>query len=547
MTVQLRDYQKEAIEAIYSYFDRGEGTKPLVSAPTGSGKSVIMSQFIKEVCNENPRVRVMVITDSRDLIAQNEKQLRNIWPDAKTGIYSAGLGKRQSDENIRVLFCGIQSVSKKAFDLGKFDIIIIDECHLVGRNSETRYRRFLKDELLVNPHVVVIGFSATIYRLDSGMLYDGKDALFDGVAYVCDMKRLIKEGYLCPVVSKGGSKTIDLSNVKIQAGEYNQKDLAFAADTDELVKYAVKEIVECGKDRRAWIVFASGIDHAEHVAREIRKYKIECEVVTGNTSNEERDRIIEKFKSGKLRCMVNVGIFTKGFDAPICDLIALLMATKSTARYVQIVGRAMRPCPPLKKDALILDFGNNVLTHGLIDEVDPIKKKNVFGLEPTKPPMKVCPNSKCQAIIHARVMKCPACGYEFPLPDAEAKHGTEAYSGPVTSDQVRPYIVDVVDTYVSKHSKPGKTQSVKMEFIDRMDRSYPIWICLDHGNYAAEKARALVNQFGGKARSVEEALKEYKNWRKVEKIEVRPDGKFSRVTGFVFAKGQSTQQKLLGE
>jgi DNA repair protein RadD len=546
MTVELRDYQKEAIESIYSYFDRGEGTKPLVSAPTGSGKSIIMGQFIKEVCTENPRVRVMVITDSRDLIAQNEKQLRNIWPEAKTGIYSAGLGKRQSDENIRVLFCGIQSVSKKAFDLGKFDIIIIDECHLVGRDSETRYRRFLKDELVVNPHVVVIGFSATIYRLDSGMLYDGKDALFDGVAYVCDMKRLIKEGYLCPVVSKGGSKTIDLTNVKIQAGEFNQKDLAFAADNDELIKHAVKEIVECGKDRRAWIVFASGIDHAEHVAREIRKYKIECEVVTGNTPNEERDRIIEKFKSGNLRCMVNVGIFTKGFDAPICDLVALLMATKSTARYVQIVGRAMRPCPPSKRDALILDFGNNVLTHGLIDEVDPIKKKDVFGLEPAKPPMKECPNLKCRAIIHARVMKCPSCGYEFPLPEAEAKHGTEAYSGPVTSDQITPFLVNVKDIWVSKHAKPGKTPSVKIAFYDGMDKEYPVWACVQHGGYAGEKGRALIKQLGGTKFTVDEIVKDYHNWKKVEKIEVRMEKKWPRVTGFVFAKNQSTQQKLAG-
>jgi hypothetical protein len=141
-------------------------------------------------------------------------------------------------------------------------------------------------------------------------------------------------------------------------------------------------------------------------------------------------------------------------------------------------------------------------------------------------------------------MKCPSCGYDFPLPEAEAKHGTEAYSGPVTSDQVHPFIVEVADTYVSKHSKPGKIPSVKIEFIDKMDRAYPIWICLDHKNYAAEKARALVKQLGGKAESVEEALKEYPNWRQVEKIEVKQDGKFFRVSGFVFAKNQSTQQKL---
>jgi DNA repair protein RadD len=191
-----------------------------------------------------------------------------------------------------------------------------------------------------------------------------------------------------------------------------------------------------------------------------------------------------------------------------------------------------------------LDYGENVLKHGLLDEIDVQRTKDVFGKEKSKPPMKECPT--CKVILHARVMKCPSCGYDFPLPEAEAKHGTEAYSGPVTSDQVTPFIVDVASTWVSKHSKPGKIPSVKLEFIDKMDRSYPIWICLDHKNYAAEKARALVNQFGGKAKTVEEALKEYKNWKQVEKIEVRPDGKFSRVTGFVFAKNQSTQQKLVG-
>jgi DNA repair protein RadD len=172
------------------------------------------------------------------------------------------------------------------------------------------------------------------------------------------------------------------------------------------------------------------------------------------------------------------------------------------------------------------------------------RTKDVFGKEKSKPPMKECPT--CKVILHARVMKCPSCGYDFPLPEAEAKHGTEAYSGPVTSDQVTPFIVDVASTWVSKHSKPGKTPSVKFEFIDKLDRSYPIWICLDHKNYAAEKARALVKQFGGKATSVDEALKEYKNWRQVEKIEVRMEKKWPRVTGFVFAKGQSTQQKLEG-
>lgn len=535
MAIELRQYQKDAVDGIYSYFDNNRGMKPLVVAPTGSGKSVIIAEFIKQVCGDS-KVRVLVITDSRELIAQNEKQMRNHWPAANTGIYSAGLGQKKT--GAQITFCGIQSIYNKAFSLGKIDIVIVDECHMIPRSSQTRYGKFLSDMLVANPNVVIIGFSATPYRLDSGMLHEGEDALFDGIAYVCEMKLLIKEGYLVPVVSKGGVMKINLTGVHLRAGDYAANELAHAADDPELVRLAVKEIVEYGQDRKAWLVFASGVEHAEHVATEIRKYNIDCEVVTGETPNTERDRIVKKFKEGKLRCMVNVAVFTKGFDAPICDLIALLMATKSTGKYVQIVGRGMRPYPE-KEDCLLLDYGQNVLTHGPIDEVDPVKRKDIFQMEKKSAPMKECP--VCHVIIHARSVVCPGCGFEFPT---TSRHGTEAYDGAVMADQVAPFLVDVKDVWVSKHSKPGKTQSVKLSFYDSMEKEYPMWLCLDHQGYAQEKALAIVRQMGGKATTVEEALKEWPEWKKVERIQAKQDGKFVRVLGFQFKPNQSQQMKL---
>ena len=98
---------------------------------------------------------------------------------------------------------------------------------------------------------------------------------------------------------------------------------------------------------------------------------------------------------------------------------------------------------------------------------------------------------------------------------------------------------------MSKHSKPGKIPSIKITFYDSMDREFPIWACVGHSGYAGEKGRALIKQFGGTKFTVDEILKDYKNWKTVEKIEVRPDGKFNRVTGFVFKKNHTTQQKLL--
>lgn len=550
MTLQLRQYQEQCISDLFDYWATGKGRAPIVVLPTGAGKSLVVASFIKTVLLESPYVHIMVLAHVRELVQQNHDEFVALCPEISTGIYSAGLNSR--DVKNSVIFAGIQSIYNKVYSLpNKIDIVIIDEAHSISPKETTRYGRFIKDMKVANPHVVIWGATATPFRTSEGLLTTGKDRLFDGIAHCTDLKDLIRDGYLVPIVSKSGVKKIDLTNVHIQAGEFNQKELAHAADDKELIRLAVEEFVEYGKERRAWIVYCSGVAHAEHVAAEIRKHKIECKVLTGNTKPEERDKIVDDFKNGRLRCICNVGVLTTGFNAPITDMIVLLFSTISTGKYIQVVGRGARTysgncknndCLP-KQNCLLLDYGENVLRHGLLDEIDVQRTKDILGKEKSKPPMKECPS--CKVILHARVMKCSACGYEFPLPDAEAKHGTEAYSGPVTSDQVRPFIVDITETYVSKHSKPGKTPSVKMEFVDKMDRSYPIWICLDHKNYAAEKARALVNQFGGKARSVEEALKEYKNWRQVEKIEVRPDGKFSRVTGFVFKKGQSTQQQLV--
>jgi DNA repair protein RadD len=536
VTLTLRPYQQEAVEGIDAYWEEGVGKNPLVIAPTGSGKSIIIADFAKRTCLESKKVRIIVVTDSRDLISQNEKQMRKYWMEASTGIYSAGLGKRQTQAQIT--FAGIQSIYNHAFDLGKIDIICVDECHMIPRKSQTRYGKFLKDMKLANPHVVCVGFSATPYRLDSGMLHEGDDAMFDGIAYVCEMKQLIKDGYLVPVISKGGIIKIDLSGVHIRAGDYAAGELAHAADDPQLVKLAVQEIVNYGQDRKAWLVFASGVTHANHVAEEIEKHGIKCEVVTGETPNDERDRTINKFKTGKLRCLVNVAVFTKGFDAPICDMIALLTSTKSTGKYVQIVGRGMRPYPD-KENCLLLDFGGNVIEHGPIDEVDPVKKKNIFCVEPKKPPMKECP--KCQCIIFARTVVCPGCGFEFPM---GARHGTESYDGAVMSDQQKPFVVEVKDHWFGRHKKSGKPDSMKMAFYDNLGREFAHWLTLDHTGYAAEKAQALVKQFGGKSKTVDEALKEQFNWRTVTHVKVQPRGKFFSITGFVFKAGESQQQEL---
>lgn len=535
----LRPYQEETLKELYAYWEKGKGKFPVVVLPTGAGKSLIIAAFVEQVCRESPYVHIMIVVHSRELVQQNHDELLFNYPEANAGIYSAGLNSY--DTNKQVIFAGIQSVYNKVFSFPKIDIVIIDEAHSIPQNEDTRYGKFVKDMRTANPNVVMWGTTATPYRTDSGLLTEGENRLFDGIAHCADLKTLIKQGYLVPVISKGGVQKIDLKNVHIRAGDYAQNELAHAADDPELVRLAVNEIVEYGKDRKAWLIYCSGIAHAEHVATEIKKHGIDCKVLTGDTKMEERDKIITDFRNGKLRCICNVGVLVAGFNAPITDLIALLFSTISTGKYVQVVGRGARTYPG-KTNCLLLDYGSNVITHGVLDEIDPQKKKDVFGLEKIKPPMKECP--KCHVIIHARIMKCPACEFDFPIPPAQAHHGTEAYSGAVLSDQQVPFMVDIKDTWVSKHSKPGKTPSVKIAFYDQMEREYPVWACLDHKGFAAEKGQALIKQLGGKATTVDEALKEHDKWKQVERLQVKMDGKFPRILGFVFKKGQTTQTQL---
>lgn len=534
--LKLRGYQEEALKNLDLYWETGQGKNPVIVAPTGSGKGLIIAEFCRRVCTENHNVRIIVVTHTKELIAQDESELKGYWSAANTGIYSAGLGKRNM--TAQIIFAGIQSIYTKAFSLNKTDIIIIDEAHMIPRNAQTRYGRFLKDMHTANPHTVVVGLTATPYRMDSGLLHEGDDALFDGIAYCCDMKTLITKGFLVPVISKGGVMKINLEGVHVKMGDYDTRELAHAADDPELVKKAVEEIVAYGKERRAWLIFAAGVAHAGHVKKEIEKYGIRCSIITGDTPSGERDATIKAYRSGEIRCIVNVGVLTTGFNAPVCDLVALLMATRSTGKYVQIVGRGMRTYPG-KTDCLLMDYGNNVITHGAIDEVDPVRTRNVFNVETKAPPMKECP--ACHVILYAREMICPACDFHFPV---TAPHGIVAYDGAVLSSQKEPFFVDVADVWYGRHKKPGSPDILKIGLFDKMDKEYPIWCCLEHTGYAQEKAFMLVKQFGGTATTVTEALQESGYWRRPRRIKVVPNGRFFNVTGIEFAPPEPKQQKL---
>ena len=425
--IDLRNYQRSAVDAIPGYFMSGKTGNPLIVAPTGSGKSVIIAKFMEESCQMYPQLRILMLSHRKELLQQNFTKLIQLWPDAPAGVYSAGLNSRQVGRNITV--AGIASIYKKAHLLGWIDLILIDECHLVPGGDRTEgegmYLKLIADLKKINRRLKVIGFTATPFRMASGMLTEG-GGIFTDIAYEIEIAPLVREGHLMPLISKVPLTQADLSNVHVRGGEFVAAEAEKALDDERLTQAAIDEMEKYLSDRKSWIVFTQGVAHAHHVCAALNARGHQAEVVTGDTPDMFRAQSLNRFKSGALKVLVNCDVLTTGFDAPRTDAIILLRATQSTGLYIQICGRGMRPSPETgKMNCIVLDFAGNIGRHGPIDAIKIQRRAGSMddedAKEVSKAPTKVCP--QCRAATPISVARCPECGYEYP---AAPKHDTVA-------------------------------------------------------------------------------------------------------------------------
>ena len=369
----LRPYQEAAVAAVYHHL-RTFNDNPCVVLPTGTGKSLVLGRIAADAVTLWNGC-VLILAHVKELLEQNAEKTRRICPGIEIGLYSAGLNRR--DTHTPVLVAGIQSVYQRACELGPFDLIIIDEAHLVPAEGEGMYRTFFEDARVVNPNVRAIGLTATPYRLKGGEICRPENIL-NRVCYEAGLREMIVQGYLCNLRSRGGRAKADLSSVRVRGGEFVASEMEVAMDQHGLVRSACGEIVELTRDRKSILIFTAGVAHCKHVAAEITRIsKIECGIVTAETPAPERAEIIARFKGETvadglfdskppLKYLANVNVLTTGFDATNVDCIVLLRPTMSTGLYVQMIGRGTR-LHPGKEDCLVLDYGGNVLRHGPVD------------------------------------------------------------------------------------------------------------------------------------------------------------------------------------
>ncbi|HOG29680.1 MAG TPA: DEAD/DEAH box helicase family protein [Vicinamibacterales bacterium] len=483
--MQLRPYQQDAVDAVYAHL-RERDDNPVVAIPTGGGKTPVIATMCRDAVGRW-NGRVLILAHVKELLEQALDKLQQVAPEMwhQIGVYSAGLKSRDTEHPIIV--AGIQSVYRRACDLDRFDLVIVDEAHMIPPDGDGMYRTFLEEARKINPNLRVIGLTATPFRMTTGPIC-GPDNVLNSVCYEIGVRELIVQGYLCQLVSKGGREDVDTGGLHVRGGEFMADEVEALMDKEERVESACKEIVDYTRDRNSCLVFTSGVQHARHVAEVLRRSEPRVETVFGETSDEDRARAIGEFRAGRVKYLVNVNVLTHGFDAPNVDCVAMLRPTMSPGLYYQMAGRGFRLCDS-KKNCLILDFGGNVLRHGPVDAIrtDADRKGDGDG----EAPAKKCP--QCNALIAMGYATCPQCGFVFPPPERRM-HDAKAGTAGILSDHVEIEEHAVQDVRYSVHEKrdapPDAPRTMRVEYQIGWQRYISEWICVEHTGYARAKAES---------------------------------------------------------
>lgn len=499
--MKLRPYQEGAVQSLWDWFGRHASGNPLVVAAVGAGKSLLIAAIAQRMHREAPGSRVLVLVHQQELLGQNLDKLTRIAPEISAGVYSAAFGRK--DTGCQVTFATIGSVWKLAHKIGRIDMVMCDEAHLVNPKEEGMWRAFLADLAKYCPGARAVGFTGTDFRGNGVFLTAGKAALFTHCAAKITMKELLALEFLAPLTPALTENRVVAADLPTSGDDFQVTALAAATDRPELVESTAAEIVTLAAGRRRWLVFAVTVEHAGHVAEALRQRSIAAEVVSAKTPAAERADLIARFRDGRIKCLVNVAVLTTGFDVPEVDFIALLRATKSPVLYVQIAGRGMRLADG-KTDCMFADFTDTVLRLGPVDEVKGRPPRATGG---GSAPERICPS--CGSTNLAAARECFDCGFPFPAPEM-IKHKSYANGAPLLASQAQPEKeFELSRVTYALHMKDLMPDSMRVEYWVGMKVIAKEWVCFDHAGYArlkAEKWWRMRAKFDGIPRTTEEAI-----------------------------------------
>jgi len=356
---QLRDYQRDAVEATLSHF-RSSDEPAVIVLPTGAGKSLVIAELARLA-----RRKILVLAHVKELVEQNHSKYLSYGLEG--GIYAAGLKQKQSHH--QVTFASVQSVARNLQDFAtEHSLVIIDECHRISDSENSQYQQIFSQLSTFNPQLKLLGLTATPYRMGMGWIYryhyrgfcrSSEPKPFEHCIYELPLQYMIKRGFLTPPkMVDAPIAQYDFSALNAnKSGNYAEAEVNQLLVSHPRVTRAIcEQIIQLATERQGVMVFAATVKHAH----EINGYLPEGEtaLITGATALAERDELISRFKAKQIKYLVNVAVLTTGFDAPHVDFIAILRPTQSVSLFQQIVGRGLRLAPG-KSDCLVMDYAGN--------------------------------------------------------------------------------------------------------------------------------------------------------------------------------------------
>jgi superfamily II DNA or RNA helicase len=364
----LRAYQKECLEAIYGGYRRGI-RRALVSLPTGSGKTVIFSEFPRYF---RMKKQMIVLAHRAELLDQAKDKITRANPGLKVEVEQADrIASPESDVIIASVPTLGRTDSKRlaALDPDRFFLIIVDEAH---HSTAETYKRILEYLGVFHPETqkLLVGFTATPKRGDGV----GLNEVYQEIVYSKPLPDMIKDGYLSPVAGYRVETDVDLTLVKTRMGDFVTSQLSSAVNIEARNRIITRVYNDYLKGKKT-LCFCVDVAHALSVAGAFRRENISAEAITGDMDTQRRGEILKGFSEGNIDVLANCMVLTEGYDEPSVEGIILARPTKSSLLYTQMIGRGTR-LHPGKENVTVIDIVDVTKGHSLST------LPSLFGLSP---------------------------------------------------------------------------------------------------------------------------------------------------------------------
>ena len=350
--IKLFDYQEDMKERIEKALRLHRSV--MAQMPTGTGKTYLLTAVIDSFVSNNPKENVWIVAHRRELVSQIDETVR------KFHSYSAS--------NTSSLLSSVKAMSiqwlMRHYDEIKEEpgMIVIDEAHhALAKTYKEMWERF--------PNAKFLGLTATPCRLNGKGFTD----LFDVLVQSWGVPEFISKGRLATydfvsIKSDGVTqRLIDSLQKRGADGDYQNKEMDMLLNKKPSIERLYQSLEEFGKDRKG-IVYTINISHAQKITKLYQEHGVKAIAIDSKTPATERQQDIEAFKKGDIQVLVNVDIFSEGFDCPDVEFVQLARPTLSLAKYLQMVGRGLRVAKG-KKNCVIIDNVGLYRVFGLPSQV----------------------------------------------------------------------------------------------------------------------------------------------------------------------------------